>query len=175
MNPLIQFKKTTILAFLIALVLVSFGISPRVAAQGVPGTYQLSFCAEGQPIGSTLFVGQELVLHAYVADSLGTPASRGQVVFQVCTRGGHAIPNDPQPSSACDIDHTASWVSLTFPRLPLDGTTCLSCLPAGLGNACLGYGSVQSVRTVGFRFKYLGQGSGIANGIDTKDVSWILP
>jgi hypothetical protein len=89
---------------LIALALISFGISPKVAAQGVPGRYELSFCADGVPIGSTLFVGQELALHAYVADSLGVPASSGYVVFQVCTRRGRAIPKDPQPSSACNVD-----------------------------------------------------------------------
>jgi hypothetical protein len=167
-------QKTVVAPILVLTSLLLLGTS-QSQAQGVLGTYELSFCADGVPIGSTLFVGQELALHAYVADSSGTPASSGSVVFQVCTRGGRAIPNDPQPSSACDVDHTASWASLAFPRLTVDGTTCLGCLPAGPGNACLGYGVVQSPRTVGFRFKYFGQGSGIANGIATKDASWILP
>ncbi len=147
-------------------------------AQGVPGTYELSFCTPGQPIGSILYVGQELILHAYVADSSGTPASGGGVIFQVCTRGGDSH-QDPQPSSACDIDKTATWTSLHgLSKVPSVSPSCLEqgCPPAGPGNACGFWGAVAHPRTIGFRFKYLGQGSGIANGIsEPKDATWILP
>jgi hypothetical protein len=144
-------------------------------SQGVP-TYELSFCTPGQPIGSILYVGQELILHAYVADNSGTPASGGGVIFQVCTRGGD-FHQDPQPSSACDIDKTATWRSLHgLSKVPSVSPSCLEqgCPPAGPGNACGFWGAVANPRTIGFRFKYLGQGSGIANDIsDPKDVSWI--
>ena len=83
MNPPTQFQKITILPILIALPLVFFGFSLRVAAQGVPGTYELTFCP-----GSILYVNEEVIFHAYVADSLGVPATAGSVVFQICSRGG---------------------------------------------------------------------------------------
>jgi hypothetical protein len=105
-------SRTITLALLITLVMVCFGFWPRVAAQGVPGTYELSFCP-----GSILNVNQELILHAYVADSLGNPATAGSVSFQACSRGSiRSLGTDPQPSAACDIYGTAQWVSWEPPR-----------------------------------------------------------
>jgi hypothetical protein len=67
-------SRTITLPLLITLALVCFGFWPRVAAQGVPGTYELSFCP-----GSILYVNQELIFHAYVADSLGVPATPDKI------------------------------------------------------------------------------------------------
>jgi hypothetical protein len=174
MNPLTQFKKTTILPFLTVLTLVSFGISPRVAAQGVLGRYELTFCP-----GSILYVNDEVIFHAYVADSLGVPATAGAVVFQICSRGGvrggSGAGTDPQPSSACDIDGTAQWVRI-YPPLKVSAWagSCLPCLPNGTGNVCTGFGGVAHARTIGFRFKYIAQGSGIASRTSLpKDVTWL--
>jgi hypothetical protein len=51
---------------------------------------------------------------------------------------------------------------------------CLGCLPADPGNACFDWGAVVNPRTVGFRFKYVSQGSGIADGMSLpKDVTWL--
>jgi hypothetical protein len=137
--------------------------------------YELSFqLSNGQPLDPTnpvLYVGQELVLHAFVADSSGSPATAGSVSFQVCTHGGRNLSNqDPQPSSACDLYKTASWVTLGG-RWKVNGGFCPG---EGTGNVCIDYGFVMTPRTIGFRFKYASQGSGIPNGVsEANDVSWI--
>jgi hypothetical protein len=159
-------SKTITLPLLITLVLVCFGFLPKVAAQGVPGTYELSFCP-----GSILYVGQEVIPHAYVSDGSGHGALSGYVQFQVCWHGRF-----PQPSSACDIDRTARWRTIRdrWQVNPPTGNLCLGCLPADPGNACFDWGAVVNPRTVGFRFKYVSQGSGIADGMSLpKDVTWL--
>jgi hypothetical protein len=104
----------------------------------------------------------------------------GSVVFQICSRGGFrrsGAGNDPQPSSACDIDGTAQWVRIYPPfKLSAWAGSCLPCLPNGTGNVCTSFGGVAQPRTIGFRFKYSAQGSGIASGIsESKDVTWVQP
>jgi hypothetical protein len=170
MNPLTQFKKTFFAPILVLAGLLLLATS-QSHAQGVPGTYELSFCP-----GSILYVNQELILHAYVADSLGNPAAAGSVSFQACSRGSiRSLGTDPQPSAACDIYGTAQWVSWEPPRKVAAGSCDLpGCLPAETGNACGFFGAVQNPRTIGFRFKYFGQGSGIANGIsESKDATFL--
>jgi hypothetical protein len=146
-----------------------------LAAQGVPGTYELTLFKDARG-GITeitdlnpLFVNEELVLWAHVEDSSGVPASSGSVTFQVCRHGR----TDPRPSSDCDIGGTARWVSLITMKVTAE--TCLA-LPQeahGPGNACVDFGFVANPRTIGFRFRYTGQGSGIAGDIsDSKDATW---
>ena len=148
-------SKTITLPLLITLVLVCFGFSPKVAAQGVPGIYEISFCP-----GSILSVGQEVILHAHVTDTFGNGALSGYVQFQVCQRGRR----NPQPSSACDIDGTARWFTLRtkWQVNPPQGNLCGTCPPTDPGNACVDWGAVVNPRTIGFRFKYVSQGSGIS-------------
>ena len=166
-------QKTFVATILVVASLMLLGAS-QSQAQGLPGTYQLSFCP-----GSILYVNEEVIFHAYVADSLGVPAMAGSVVFQICSRGGvrggSGAGTDPQPSSACDIDGTAQWVRIYSPlKVRAWAGSCLPCLPNGTGNVCTGFGGVAHSRTIGFRFKYSAQGSGIANGIsEAKDVTWL--
>ena len=135
-------------------------------AQGLPGIYELSFCP-----GSILYVGQEVIPHASVTDSFGNGALSGYVQFQVCKRG-----RTPQPSSACEIDGTARWRTIRdrWQVNPPQGNLCLGCLPADPGNACGFWGAVVNPRTIGFRFKYVSQGSGIIDGMSApRDVTWL--
>jgi len=144
-------------------------------ARGVLGTYELSFLRHNsQPIlDSTLFVGEELVLKAHVEDSFQSPALRGSVTFQVCSRrGGKSLFRmDPAPSHECDVEGTGSWISLI--TMKLSAETCPGAEP---GNACVNFGLISSPRTIGFRFRYTEQGSGIASAISQpKDATWVLP
>ncbi len=78
---------------------------------------------------------------------------------------------DPAPSSACDVERTGSWISLI--TMKVDAGTCPG---EGPGNACVDFGAVQNPRTIGFRFRYTSQGSGIDNAISQpKDATWVLP
>lgn len=152
---------------------LALGRTTVPTSQGVPGFYELSFLKSpgGQPIDSTLFVGEELVLKAHVTDSGGFDAQKGSVTFQVCSRGGRSLSMDPAPSGDCDVEGTATWRSLI--TMKVDVGTCPG---LGPGYACVDFGLVQHPRTIGFRFRYAGQGSGIANAISQpKDASWILP
>jgi hypothetical protein len=146
---------------------------PSLLSQSVPGTYQLFFFKNG-PTGlvpvsslSVCIVGlicDELILGAHVAAS-GVPAGSGTVIFQYCSYKG-LPPNDitradEAPSAACD-DGSASWANLP-PGVPVTGS----------GDAYRDFGVVRIPRTVGFRFRYLGQGSGIANGVSvSRDFTW---
>lgn len=144
-------------------------------AQAVQGTYNLSFLRnDGTPLGpgSTLPVGEELVLQAHVTDGAGFDAQRGSVTFQVCSRSpGRSLKLDPAPSSDCDITGTGSWVFVFNGKV--DGGLCPG---TGPGFVCVNFGAINTPRTVGFRFRYAGQGSGIANRIsEAKDASWVTP
>jgi hypothetical protein len=174
-------KQSALTLFLVASLVLLAPSLWRAAAhnqpnvRGVVGIYELSFLTHNnQPIpDSTLFVGEELVLKAHVEDSFQSPALRGSVTFQVCSRrGGRSLfQMDPAPSSECDVEGTGSWISLI--TMKVDAGTCPG---AGPGNACVNFGSIPSSRTIGFRFRYAAQGSGIANAISQpKDASWVLP
>jgi hypothetical protein len=87
------------------------------------------------------------------------------VIFQYCSYKG-LPPNDiaradEAPTAACE-DGSATWANL--PRgVPVNAS----------GDAYLDFGVVMIPRTVGFRFRYLGQGSGIANGVSApEDFTW---
>jgi len=117
---------------------------PSFLSQPVPGSYDLDF----------LWNGLELVLLAHVEDAEGAPATGGAVTFQYCSYKG-LPPNDitqpdEAPSSAC-ADGSGTWATLA--RVPVDAS----------GNAGLNFGAVTVVNVIGFRYRYIGQGSGIAN------------
>ena len=134
----------------------------------LPGTYELSLC------GSIPYAGQELKLHAYVADSSGNPATAGAVIFQICARGGAGF-RFGHPSAACDIDGTARWMRLSS-KLNLSewGGLCGACPPNTTGDVCVDFGANPNPMTIGFRFKYLGQRGGIDDGISEPiDVTWL--
>jgi hypothetical protein len=137
----------------------------RVIGGAAIGSFQLSFFTHGLEPVSSLTVFQELILGAHVMDASGAPAQGGSVTFQYCSLKG-GPPNDinradEAPSAAC-ATRDASWANLI--GVPVDAS----------GNAYMNFGLVQIPRTVGFRFKYTGQGSGIANGTSApSDFTWV--
>ena len=147
---------------------IGYSADVRAVARAVSGSYQVAFYVNGpgglQPV-SSLTVFQELILGAHVADASGAPAQGGSVTFQYCSYKG-GPPNDinrpdEAPSAAC-ATREASWANLI--SVPVDGS----------GNAYMNFGFVSIPRTVGFRFRYTGQGSGIANGVSApSDFTWV--
>jgi hypothetical protein len=141
-----------------------------VAAQAVPGSYELSFhvLRNGilEPVSSLAVSSEELILMAQVEDSARVPAQAGAATFEYCSFKG-LPPNDitrpdEAPKEACDAG-LARWARLT--TVKLDAGTCPG---FGAGSACMNFGIVQIPRTVGFRFRYTGQGSGIASGVSAE-------
>lgn len=137
----------------------------RLLARAAPGSYELSFFTNGLVPVTSLPVLQELILGAHVANGSGVPAAGGSVTFQYCSLKG-GPPNDinrpdEAPSAACTT-RDASWANLI--SVPVDA----------FGNAYMNFGFVSIPRTVGFRFRYSGQRSGIANGTSApRDFTWV--
>jgi len=124
-----------------------------------PGTYDISFLKEThqglQSIDSTLNVGEFLVLKAEVRDSSGALAQRGTVTYEYCSLGNVKV-----QSSNCDTG-SGRWKRLW--SVSVDSVGSL-----------FGFGACSTPRTIGFRFRYAGQNSGIADGVSaSKDVSWV--
>jgi hypothetical protein len=143
--------------------------SASLAAQPVPGSYELSFFNSAlEPVSSlpvcTQSACEELVLNAHIEDSSGLPAQRGVAMFQYCSLKG-LPPNDitradEAPSAACETG-SGSWANLAGLKV------------SESGNAYLNFGIVLIPRTVGFRFRYIGQG-GVANGVSAPmDFTWV--
>jgi len=110
-------------------------------------------CASGNEIKAGT---AELVLKAHVEISSGQPAQRGSVIFQDCE-----LKNHPAPFEACDSG-SGTWSFISTMHVDTNG------------NAEVDYGLVSTPTTIGFRFRYLGQGSGIANGVSAPmDVTWV--
>jgi hypothetical protein len=105
-------------------------------AQSVLGTYVLSIFS--------YTVEEGLALKAEVKDASGQPAS-GIVMFQYCSLQGQSA-----PSSECETG-SGHWVNW-FVVQHVIGHIEVCCFNAPSGT------------TVGFRFRYIGQGSGTANG-----------
>jgi hypothetical protein len=163
--------------FIIVATLAGFGTAGSglavLAAQAVPGTYELNFFTQGPnglvsvttlPVCSQS-VCEELILNAHITDtSTGLPAQGGLVTFQYCSYKG-LPPNDisrpdEAPLEAC-ANGTATWKNLAG-SLKVDQS----------GDAFLDFGVVLIPRTVGFRFLYKGQGT-IANGMsDPENFTW---
>jgi hypothetical protein len=140
--------------------------SSSAEARAMSGSYQLQFLDSSlQPITVLPVSDGELILGAHVTDGAGNPAQGGRVIFEYCSLKGappHDITRpDEAPLSAC-ADGSATWASLAG----IDVNQA--------GNAYLDFGVVLIPRTVGFRYRYLGQGSGVANGVSSPaDFTWV--
>ena len=130
-------------------------------ASAAAGVYELSFFDTSlQPVTTLPVCTQsacpELVLGAHVESATGAPAQSGSVAFQYCSYTGlppHDVTQaDEAPSSAC-ANGTARWKSITNVSVNASG------------NAFLDFGFVRVPRTIGFRFKFTGQKSGVASGL----------
>ena len=154
-------RKHSLLTLIVALALAANPSVTLLAAQ-VPGPqYLLSFQkTDGEPVTELLVctpsVCEDLVLKAHVQDSSANPAQRGLVIFQYCSLKG-LPPNDitrpdEAPKEACE-NGSATWANLGAFKVNTSG------------DAFFDFGIVLIPRTVGFRFRYLGQGSRIPNGI----------
>ena len=137
----------------------------HAVVRAATGSYELSFYTNGLVPVTSLTVFQELILGAHVTDGSGAPAQGGSVTFQYCSLKG--LPSndinrpDEAPSAEC-ATKAATWANLI--SVPVDGS----------GNAYMNFGFVSIPRTVGFRFRYTGQGSGIANSVSApRDFTWV--
>jgi hypothetical protein len=123
-------------------------------ARPAAGTlYQLSVYA------TTLGTGA--VLDAYVLDAFGAPATSGTVAFYYCSLRGN-----PAPSETC-LTGGGHWVRY--------GSAGIIDTGPNQGHALLGFTeSPPSGTTIGFRFRYSGQGSGIASAPsdNVADYTW---
>jgi hypothetical protein len=138
--------------------------------------YDLSFIAwlDGnyQEVSSLPVRSRELILKAYVTDTTGLPAQKGAVTFEYCSYKGRP-PNDitrpdEAPKEACE-QGSASWA-----RLASMSVSEGRCPTLGTGYACMNFGVVRIPRTVGFRFRYSPQGSGIPSGISAAtNFTWV--
>jgi hypothetical protein len=140
------------------------------SAPTVEGTYILSLATTTGQVVSTLPVSgfglsSELLLWAQVRDSSGGLASGGTVIFQVCKlKGSYA------PSAECDSG-AGTWSHFATVRVAAG-----SCLPFApeTGNVCITFGGSSAPRTIGFRYRYIGQGTGIASDeSESKDMTWV--
>lgn len=146
------------------------------SALAAPGVYDLSFNVwiggTFQQVSSLSVSSQELILMAHVTDSSGASAQRGTVTFEYCSYKG-LPPNDitradEAPKAACD-QGLADWARLTSVAVNAG-----RCPGLGAGYACMVFGIVRIPRTVGFRFRYSPQGSGIPGGMsEFKDFIWV--
>ena len=150
--------------------------SVTARAEVPPGRYDLAFHASGDwtyaDIATLPVLSRELILKAYVSDSAGRPAEKGAVTFEYCSYKG-GPPNDitrpdEAPKEACE-QGSASWARLTSMAIS-EGR----CPTLGSGYACMNFGIVRLPRTVGFRFRYSPQGSGIPSGISpARNFTWV--
>ena len=140
-------------------------------AQAAAGTYTLYLIDNSGQIISSLPAGSpgcELVLWGQVRDSSGAPAQKGMVQFETCSRGSADV-SASRPSAECDSG-LATWRH--YATQNVDGGTCSRVTPES-GNGCLAYGCRSYPITVGFRFKFIGQGA-IANGFSaSQDMTWV--
>lgn len=134
----------------------------------VPGSYELSFLSNGQPVSSLPvcqgLVCPELILKAHVAyASSGAPAQGGSVTFQYCSRNGPSNDidrADEAPMAECESG-AASWSRLRTRDVDANG------------DAFMNFGFVSRPRTIGFRFKYSARRSGLADGLSApRDFTW---
>jgi hypothetical protein len=148
---------------------VAFLASLSITAQPVPGTYDLNFLNSDLESVSTLSVctaseRETLTLNAHIETSSG-PAQGGAVVFQYCSFKGlppfDITRADEAPSAACE-DGSATWANLAVEPV------------SESGDAYWDFGCVIIPRTVGFRYKFLGKGTGIRRGVGgPADFTWV--
>ena len=162
-------SKKPLLVFVIVVVVTILGLQFRAAvaepqdAVLAPGTYVISCLMEPRTgpspapclTGNEIPVGTPLILLGHVTDSSGNLAASGKEIFQDCLLNG-----GPAPSIHCDSG-TGVWsnIQTVHFRSPED--------------IRIGYGSPSTRQTIGFRFRYFGEASRIANGIsNSMDVTW---
>jgi hypothetical protein len=153
-------SRCLLLALLAAAVLAACSDQSPVAPDKIPdGAIQVGTLTRG--VGGlyvlTFFrTSPELVLQAHVEElSTGLPAQGGTAVFQICVRkGGPTLQMVPVPSAECAGGGSGTWVRLG--AVPIDPTT---------GNALIDFGIAPQFTTVGFRFRYDPQGTGILAGV----------
>jgi hypothetical protein len=109
--------------------------------------------------------GRGVVLDAYVEDASNTPATGGTATFQMC-----ALQRIPAPSAECSSG-SGSWV-----RVGSAGIIHTDPPGSNEGHALFtpDFLAPPSGTTIGFRFKYIGQGTGITNSLsgNTADYTW---
>jgi hypothetical protein len=108
--------------------------------------------------------GLGVILVAYVADASGDPAESGTAIFQYCSLHG-----EPAPRTDCNTG-SGNWVHWGMAGIippPFESA----------GYAFMTYSLAPTAgTTIGFRFRYIGQGSGIANGVsEPEDFTWVNP
>ena len=134
------------------------------ALQAVLGTYDLHFLDSSTRFEVTYEpFGHAVILQAHIQGPDG-PAQSGGVVFQYCSRKGYPPNNinriDEAPLEVCEAGD-GTWDNL--------GTRSVD----AFGNAELEYCCPQVTPTIGFRYKYLSRGSGIANWtITPRNFNW---
>ena len=170
------YRNITFLRFAVIAAVASMAYSGNssvtLADQPVPGSYELSFFTEDFVQLSSLpactpspgVSCPDLVLGAHITDNAGLPAQGGSVTFQICVIAGQHVGDLHRhwaPSAECDTG-SGAWESLGA-NLKLNES----------GDAFTGFGIIINPRTIGFRVRYSGQGSGIANGVSaSKDFTW---
>ena len=136
-----------------------------VQAGPVEDDYQFRFLHSRQEVSQLRF-GQPVMLQAIIKDASDAPAQKGLVVFQYCSLKGRP-PNDinridEAPLEACEVTGEGAWANL--------GSVSVN----GSGVAEREVCCHLFTPTIGFRYKYLGQGSGIMNwAIIPQNFNWI--
>ena len=115
------------------------------ATQPPAGTYEMSFLPTSSGLG--------VILRGHVEDASGNPAQSGTVTFQYCSLRGV-----PAPSVNCDT-RSGNWARW--------GSAAIIPSPSPFeGDALMAYDlAPPSGTTIGFRFRFTGRNSGIADGM----------
>ena len=136
-----------------------------VQAAPLEGSYEFQFRHAGQQV-SQLSFGQPVTLHAIIKTGTGAAAQKGSVIFQYCSLKGRP-PNDitrvdEAPFEACDVTAEGTWANLG--SVPVNAS----------GIAEWEFCCPQITPVIGFRYKYLGHGSGILNWTVTpQNFHWV--
>ena len=146
---------------------------PEVGATPSIGSYELFFYASRfgvlEEVSSMPVLSGELILRAFVEDSLGVPAQNGTVTFEYCSYKslppGDIDRTDEAPKEACDA-RIASWRRLRSVDIG-------NCPRFGSGSACFNFGVVQIPRVVGFRFRFRDRTRDIDPGVsEAANFTW---
>lgn len=115
------------------------------------GQYELDFA-----------FNRELTLIATVRNANGDAAQGGSATFEYCSKGPPRddITNPDETSVVACASGSGSWLYVGMVAVDSEG------------EARFNFGQVTVVRVIGFRFRYEGQGSGIAS-FTTPGEDWI--
>lgn len=140
-------------------------VAPQATSQNVPNEATLARAVEGSLYQLSVYattLGTGAVLDAYVLDAFGAPATSGTVAFSYCSSRGN-----PAPSATC-LTSEGHWVRY--------GSAGIIDIGPYQGHALLTYSQSQpSGTTIGFNFRYSGQGSGIASAQSDNVVDYTWP